>query len=277
LRNAWRATLLERDCSVDAPWQHWRNQPEDAPITARDFLMQYAESSGMLAAQAVTQHLGLLARAYWLDPGNVDGSEGDRWLHAAPFAPARAVLEGTAMTGWLLDPASEPSERVRRGAVVALWSNPGKYAADVEAAGLEVRRDENNVQFVWSGEHSRPLSISAMIREAHGKDRVSLHARWSKLLHNDPGQTAPRSAYQWERNGVIESGIFCEDEHVKLAGDVALSLSEAGQRQADYFGRSAENLIAHCAEIFNTTKQQLPAITAQMAARAAREQRTQDR
>ena len=58
--------------------------------------MQYAEDSAMLAAQAVTQHLGLLARAYWLEPSNPQGPERRRWLHGAPFAPARAVIDGTS-------------------------------------------------------------------------------------------------------------------------------------------------------------------------------------
>jgi hypothetical protein len=230
LRDAWRAALLERDCSADAPWQQWRDQSEDTAITARDLLMQYVEDSGILAAQAVTQHLGLLARAYWLDPASPDGPEGSRWLHAAPFAPARAVLEGTAMTGWLLDPAPGPDERVQRGAALALWSHPRKHEADILAAGLTVERDDKDVPFVSSGEDSRPLTISAMVKAVHGRRRVSLHARWSKLLHNDPGETAPRTVYRLEANGRIGSGIVREDEHLVLAGEVAELLAEAGQR-----------------------------------------------
>jgi hypothetical protein len=49
LRDAWRAALLGQDCSRDAPWQRWRDQPEDTPMTARYLFMQYAEESGMLA------------------------------------------------------------------------------------------------------------------------------------------------------------------------------------------------------------------------------------
>lgn len=49
LRDAWRAALLERDCSADAPWQQWRDQSEDTAITARDLLMQYVEDSGILS------------------------------------------------------------------------------------------------------------------------------------------------------------------------------------------------------------------------------------
>ncbi len=271
LRDTWRAALLERDCSADAPWRQWRNQPEDAPITTRDLFMQYTEDSGMLAAQTITQHLGLLARAYWLDPADPDGPERGRWLHAAPFAPARAVLEGTAMTGWLLDPALDPDERVRRGTALALWSHPRKYEADVKASGLEVRRDRNDVPFVWSGEGSRPLTISTMVKAVHGKRRTSLHARWSKLLHNDPGETALRTAYRLEPDGRIGSGVLREDEHLVLASEVAQLLAEAGQHQADYFGRSARPLVDTCSAILDAIRQQLPAIAAQIKARDAHE------
>ena len=49
--------------------------------------MDYGEKSGSLAARAVQQHLGVLARAYWLDPADPDGPETDRWPHAAAFGP----------------------------------------------------------------------------------------------------------------------------------------------------------------------------------------------
>src|SRR5947209_17047621 len=86
--------------------------PDDRPL----FVHAVCGGVRHAGAQAVTQHLGLLGRAYWLDPADPDGSEGRRWLHAAPFAPARAAMEGTAMSGWLLDPEPDPDERVRRGA-----------------------------------------------------------------------------------------------------------------------------------------------------------------
>ncbi|MEA2959747.1 MAG: hypothetical protein QOJ58_5748 [Alphaproteobacteria bacterium] len=271
LRDAWRAALLGQDCSRDAPWQRWRDQPEDTPMTARYLFMQYAEESGMLAAQAVTQHLGLLARAYWLDPADPDGSEGRRWLHAAPFAPARAAMEGTAMSGWLLDPEPDPDERVRRGAALALWSHPTEWEGDVRAAGLVVGTDERNVRFVRTGEDSRPLSIGAMIKAVHGRRRADLYSRWSKLLHNDPRTTATRTTYRRDADGRTGSGIFREDEHLALGTEVAGLLAEAGRRQADYFGRTAAPLVETCTGIATTIDAQLRGVAAEIEARAARE------
>lgn len=102
LRRAWRAALLDREVErADAPWLAWRTGLDEESMVIRDVMIQVGELAGVNAARAVTQHLGLLARAYWLDPADPE-DEASRWLGAAPFAPARAVMEGTAMTGWLL-------------------------------------------------------------------------------------------------------------------------------------------------------------------------------
>lgn len=106
-----------------------------------------------------------------------------------------------------------------------------------------------------------------MVKAVHGRSPVRLHSQWSTLLHNDPGETAPRTVYQLEPEGRTGSGVFREDEHLTLAREVAELLAEAGQRQAHYFGRSAGPPLDTCAAIVDMISQQLPAVTAQMEAR----------
>lgn len=140
LRDAWRGALLERNCAPDSPRRRWQALPEHVPITGRDMLMQYAENSAMLTAQAVTQHLGLLARACWLEPSNPQGPERRQWLHGAPFAPARAVIEGHlhGRVGLLIDPTVDPDDRVIRGAMLGLWSHQRTWEKDITDAGLSI-------------------------------------------------------------------------------------------------------------------------------------------
>lgn len=238
LRGAWRAALMEHDCAADAPWSRWRDLPDDAPIAGRDVLMQYAEQTAMLAAQAITHHLGLLARGYWLEPSDPHGPDRGRWLHGAPFAPARAVIEGTSMIGWLIDPSLEPDERVVRGAMLGLWSHRATWEGHITDAGLTLGQDDRDVPVVLTGANPKPLSQRTMIRAVHGNRWYDTYQRWSKLCHHDPRATARLFDLQVEAEGATAQGIVREDEHVALVAEVAALLREAGQRQADYFGRT---------------------------------------
>lgn len=269
LRDAWRAALNVRECADGAPWQWASEEPDDVPITAADMLIMSAQESGMLAAQGVTQHLGLLARAYWLDPADPDGPESDRWLYGAPFAPARAVIEGTAIVGWLLDPSIEHSERACRGAMLGLWSRPSEWEDDARAAGLDIRTDERGVRFVWTGEGARPLSLHTMIKATHGAKVTRTYGRWSKLLHYDPHLIGRGTCYLMEDRGRVGVGVMREDEHLVVAAEVASALAAAARAQAGYFGRSAADLLRMSEEIVTMVQAQFPAVTDVVTSREA--------
>lgn len=267
LRNAWVEAHRIEDCAPDAPFHQWRDLGEDAPVTARDVLMGYGETAGSLAGRAVQQHLGLLARAYWLDPAEPDGPESGRWPHAAAFGPARAALESAALVCWLLDPEPDPDERVIRAAQLGLWSQPTAWEHRIRASGLDVRRTTDGTRYLWTQEPSRPLSQSTIIRAVFGRRGADLYGRWSKLLHNDPPATAGRATLRVEGEGLYIGSVLREDEHIELAADLAEVLAVAGRRQAEYFGRTGEPLLSACAEVTSYMREVLPAIAEQVTAR----------
>ncbi|QQQ80191.1 hypothetical protein IOD16_18480 [Saccharothrix sp. 6-C] len=269
LRRVWRDALLVTECSPDAPWNREADGLRRDDLTfAQALFASCCEDAAVLAAQAVTQHLGLLARAYWLDPVEPDGPEHRRWLHAAAFAPARAVMEGTAMTGWLLAPLATSEERVLRGAMLALWSKPKSWTGRAAEAGLTVERTpEANVPFVRVDHFSKPLSLTTMIKEVHGKEAPGTYGRWSKLLHNDPHAIGPDTVFRLDGEGMFGGYRFREDDHLALAATVARMLLAAGERQAAYFGRSADTLIDECEAVVAVVEAQLPAVVEAMQAR----------
>ena len=70
-------------------------------------------------------------------------------------------------------------------------------------------------------------------------------------------------------SGRSGQGVVREDEHVALVAEIAALLREAGQRQADYFGRAAAPLVEVCDEIVRSVDEQLPGIVAAVQQRNA--------
>jgi hypothetical protein len=118
LQDRWETAFFDEDCEQDAPWSTLidTSLAVDTPMTPGEQLMWHAEETAVVAALAVGHHLGLLARAYWLDPLDPDGPVSGRWLYSAPYASARAIAEGTALCGgcWI------PSPTVRSECAVGL-------------------------------------------------------------------------------------------------------------------------------------------------------------
>lgn len=275
LRQAWWVSLRVQDCAVAAPWNTWHDA-DDPHGEWRDVLIRAGEHSAIMAAQAITRHLGLLGRAYGPDPAVPQGGpETDRWPYSSVYAPARAIAEGTGLVGWLLDPDAERDERVRRGAALALWSNPGDWTQYVQSAGLEVRRDPrpdglDGPPYVWTGEGSRPLAPGNVVKLIHGSRFARSTQRWSKMLHNDPGLLGPRSTLRVGEMGAYIGSQVREDEHLELARDIAALLRTAGQRQAAYWGRGAAELLEACDRATSSIGEVLPDIAAYVDARHAR-------
>jgi len=116
---AWETTLGDTDCVSHAPRAHWRAVEPDGPVTVWHVLLQTGELAGATVGNTVRAHLALLGRAYWpdlLDPAD------DPIQFPAAYPPARAVLEATAVAGWVLDPAITPQDRAQRTAELLLWS-----------------------------------------------------------------------------------------------------------------------------------------------------------
>lgn len=274
LRQAWWASLRVQECADDAPWNTWHDD-DDPRGEARDLLVRAGEHSAIMTGQAITRHLGLLSRAYGPDPAvPEDGPDADRWPHSAVYPQARAIAEGTALFAWLLDAGADRAERVLRGARLTLWSNAGKWADDVEAAGLEVRRDprpegRQGPPYVWAGEGSGPLTPGNVVKIVHGRRASDDSQRWGKMLHNDPGVLGPRSTLRIGETGAHLGSQVREDEHLELARDITALLRTAGQRQAAYWGRSAAELVEACDRATASVGDVLPDVAAHVKERHA--------
>jgi hypothetical protein len=277
LQDRWKTAFFDQDCGQDAPWSTLidTSLAEDTPMTPGEQLMWHAEETAVVAALAVGHHLGLLARAYWFDPLDPDGPVSGRWLYSAPYASARAIAEGTAMVRWLLDPEPDREERVRRGAVLALWSDAGYWEPIVRAAGLDVGREQRpdgteGPPFVRLDETSRPLSQNRLIKLGHGRKGTSVYGRWSPLVHHDPRATFRRSSYRLEPNqGRFLGSIKREDEHLEMAAQVAAYIGSAAEQQGAYFGRDVSDVVVEVERVSQLVGEGLPIVRAQIDARPA--------
>jgi hypothetical protein len=259
LGHGWRDALGVEACADDAPWNTSRELTEmSAP---GDTLISFGENAAVLAGQAIRQHIGTLTRAYGPDPEMPDGGpEAHRWPHAAVYAPARAIAEGTALVGWLLDPEPERAERVQRAAQFALWSSPKRWRDTIEAAGLNVSADDNGTPMLALGEGARPLAPGALVKAVHGRRPQEKNSRWSKLLHNDPGLLAPMATIRFVSDGAYIGSQIREDQHLTLALDLTELIRTAGARQAAYWGRRVGTLPDACDRVRDNISTVLPGV-----------------
>jgi hypothetical protein len=258
---AWRSMLRVNVVSQHAPWNHARELTEMGGDA--DTLISFGENAAVLAAQAVGRHLGALARLYGPDPLVEPGApDPDRWPHAAAYAPARAICEGTALIGWLLDPEPARPERIARAARFALWSSPKRWRDTIVGAGLAVSEDDNGTAVVCIGANPAPLSVGSLVKVVHGPAAVKRNSKWSKLLHNDPGLLAPLATIRCVGEGLHIGSQIREDQHLRLALDLVALLQTAGERQAAYWGRNAAELPEACERVRATIEPVLPAIEA---------------
>ncbi|TQM09787.1 hypothetical protein [Pseudonocardia kunmingensis] len=267
LGQAWRDALAVQECADDAPWNTCRELTDMGG--PGDTIISFGENAAVLSGQAVRQHIGILTRAYGSDPEVPDGGpEAHRWPHAAVYAPARAIAEGTALVGWLLDPGPGRAERVQRAARFALWSSPGHWTDIIETAGLTVGVDDNGTPMLASGEGARPLSPGALVKAVHGGRAQSKNSKWSKLLHNDPGLLAPLASIRFDRGGAHIGSQIREDQHLALALDLTELIRRAGARQTAYWGRSAGSLPEACDRVRDSISPVLPDVELYVQVRA---------
>ncbi|MGD9989343.1 hypothetical protein [Pseudonocardia sp.] len=267
LGQGWRDALTVQECADDAPWNAGRELTDVGE--PGDVLISFGENAAVLASQAIRQHIGILTRAYGSDPEVPDGGpEAHRWPHAAVYAPARAIAEGTALVGWLLDPEPGRAERVQRAARFALWSSPGRWTNTIETAGLSVGVDDNGTPMLETGEGARPLSPGTLVRAVHGSRAQRKNSRWSKLLHNDPGLLAPLASIRFDREGAHIGSQIREDQHLALALDLTELIRRAGARQAAYWGRSAGSLPEACDRVRDSISPVLPDVELYVQVRA---------
>jgi hypothetical protein len=129
ISEAWAAVLADTDSAPDSPHMRWRDVPNGDPTMAWHQLLQGGEIAASATANAVRAHLALLSRAYWPD---VLTDRDDPIQFPAAYPPARAVMEGTAVVGWMFDPVISPQDRAQRAAQLLLWSQAatGRHDAD---------------------------------------------------------------------------------------------------------------------------------------------------
>jgi hypothetical protein len=119
ISEAWAAVLADTDSAPDSPHMRWRDVPNGDPTMAWHRLLQGGEiaasasASASASANAVRAHLSLLSRVYWPD---VLTDHDDPIQFPAAYPPARAMMEGTAVVGWMFDPVISPRDRAQRAA-----------------------------------------------------------------------------------------------------------------------------------------------------------------
>ena len=144
INEAWAAVLADTDSAPDSPHMRWRDVPNGDPTMAWHRLLHGGEiaASASASANAVRARLSLLSRAYWPD---VLTDRDDPIQFPAAYPPARAVMEGTAVAGWMFDPVMSPQDRAQRTAELLLWSQAatGRHDAGwhevATAAGFDIR------------------------------------------------------------------------------------------------------------------------------------------
>jgi hypothetical protein len=127
--------------SEGSPSKRWQADTQQPGRLYEQALRQYAEMAAVQAESAAIAHLRLLARAYWPNLANPDPEDQEDWPSEAVFPPARAVLEGLAIVGWLLNPDVEGDERRDRVSRLMVWSTRD-WVEVVEKAGAVVPRDK---------------------------------------------------------------------------------------------------------------------------------------
>jgi hypothetical protein len=271
ISEAWAAVLADTDSAPDSPHMRWRDVPNGDPTMAWQRLLQGGEIAASATANAVRAHLSLLSRAYWPD---VLTDRDDPIQFPAAYPPARAVMEGTAVVGWMFDPVISPQDRAQRAAQLLLWSQAatGRHDAGwhevATAAGFDIRasRKRPESRFVWTGEGSEGLKITRMIAAAHGTDGADLYREWNPVTHPDPIALAERATVTLYRRGYGVGGLIREDRDVEVCAHVADMVAAGIETIAAYYGKSAaraddchgialvmrEHLLPHVVEAIKT-------------------------
>ncbi|MHA6626258.1 hypothetical protein ACU61A_12555 [Pseudonocardia sichuanensis] len=229
-----------------SPSAQWRHDQRDAANGGPVPIADYPERSAVQAAQAVRQHVRLLSRAYWPNPHNPRAEDPDDWPSEAVYPPARAALEGLAVVEWLYRPDVAGQERLDRVAELMLWSDPRAWEKVLTASGVDVQRNDAGVRFVGRGGNGRPLTWTRMLSDVFGDRGVALYGQWSKLAHNDPKRSAELTRWVVVSGGVAAKHEIREDEHLKLAADVADAITTVIERVGAYTGRPVDGPLADC-------------------------------
>lgn len=271
LRDAWQAMSTDEDCDEAAPWNQWLQDEGDSPVTEREMLLQAAQLAAADAGKSVLHHLRLLARAYPPNAPTETDVNPNNWPGFASYTLARAVLEGAAVIGWLLQ--SDPDERCLRSARLHLWSacelrngrshppagQPGSVEAMraiVEGAGFRVRetgRPTDGVRdiAVIVNESPRPFYTSETVRALLGQQGKAYYHGWSGTAHHAPWALTPWTSFRRADDdmGLSLSTFIFEDKHVELAADVATVLRAAGVAVGDFYGRRTSAYIQTCTDV----------------------------
>jgi len=281
LRDAWRSLSNDEDCDEAAPWNQWLEGTGD-PVTECEMLLQKAQWTAADAAKSVLHHLRLFARAYPPDAFADDGLDPNGWPGFASYTLARVVLEGAAISAWLLTP--DPDERCRRSARLELWSacerrkdghsplsgQPGSVEAVqaiVEGADFEVREfgraaeSGRDVGVVIDG-HPRPFHTTEAVRTLLGPQGKTYYHSWSGAAHHAPWALIPWTRMHLADNdaGLHLSTLVLEDKHVELAADIATVLRAAGTSVGDFYGRETSTYLKICTDVDTHLRTQIPAI-----------------
>jgi hypothetical protein len=113
IRDAWAALSNDQSRDDTAPWNSWRNVPEDTPITTRDVLLHVVEFSAADAGKSVLHHVAALAGAYRPDAVTAEGlhSTGGRASPATPWRAPYSKVPLLLACYCTLTPMNAPADR----------------------------------------------------------------------------------------------------------------------------------------------------------------------
>jgi hypothetical protein len=178
------------------------------------------------------------------------------WPKSAAFTLARGVLEGVSVCCWLMAPSVQPTERVRRVALLELWSakhsdsDSGEPSAlpdaiaQVEELGHAVVDAQRNPGILRAGMPPARFSFSGAIREVFGAEGVQDYSRWSGRAHHalwaSKGTMNILRTRQGEREGFVLNSVLEEPAHLLVAARVAELLARLVDDKAAYYGQGRD-------------------------------------
>lgn len=265
LRNAWRDTLQDRRIGENPPSSGRVIEPEGTPFTAKELLLHGAELMAVDASKSVLHHLRGLTKMYRAEPGEPGGYlDRDEWPGTAAYSAARALLEGAAMTTWLMAPGIDLDERVLRASLIGLWSanedrrppspDPEVWKLKdwkdaVKSCGLEVHEAKWKLG-VKVGGKVRYFGQTDMISEAFGQPGSTLYREWSGVAHHAAWAVGHRSVYKIAEDGggVHSHTKMGQNWHAFMAANVAEVVAWAGEAMAGYWARDCDGLTTVCVQ-----------------------------
>ena len=254
LRDAWTALRADEAHDPKAPYSE-----AFKGSAAREHIWDAAQLAAVFAVDSVLDHLRALSLSYEPAARAQKDWPAEMWPGVANYTAGRAVLEGCALAGWFFNPAVDAEERLRRGTRILLWSlseelkspNPPSkeglnfWRSKIEECDMRVRNSGRRWGIEIDGV-ARYYSHQAAIDDLVPTVGREIYHEWSGLAHyiawafSDWGSIRVDD----EKPGLRFAFRNHEDRHFILIDNVAAVVTLAGTRFAQYFGRSANGLLA---------------------------------